>query len=58
MDSGASDHDTGDLEKLSARDRYGSKDQIQTACSSGMEITHIGHSVVQTHKRDLHLNNI
>jgi len=58
VDSGASDHVTGDLEKLSARDRYGGKDQIQTASGSGMEITHVGHSVVQTHKRDLHLNNI
>jgi hypothetical protein len=40
VDSGASDHVTGDLEKLSTRDRYGGKDQIKTANDSCMEITH------------------
>jgi len=58
VDSRASDHVTGDPEKLSTRDRYGGKDQIQTANGSGMEITHVGHSIVQTRNRDLHLNTI
>jgi histone deacetylase 1/2 len=58
VDSGASDHVTGDLEKLSTRDRYGGKDQIKTANGSGMKITHAGHSIVQTHNRDLHFNII
>jgi len=58
VDSGASDHVTGDPEKLSTHDSYGGKDQIQTANGSSMEITHVGHSIVQTRNRDLHLNNI
>ena len=58
VDSGASDHVTGDPEKLSTHDSYGGKDQIQTANGSGMEITHVGHSIVQTRNRDLYLNNI
>jgi hypothetical protein len=58
VDSGASGHVTGDLEKLSTLDHYGGKDHIKTTNGSGMEITHVDHSIVQTHNRDLHLNNI
>jgi hypothetical protein len=57
-DSGATDHITGELEKLHVRDRYNGNDQIHTASGSGMDIHHIGHSVIHTPSHDLHLNNI
>ena len=57
-DSGATDHVTSDLEKLSIREKYKGNDQINTASGSGMEISHIGHAIVPTHTRNLHLNNI
>lgn len=57
-DSGASDHVTGDLEKLTVRDRYKGQDQVHTASWAGMSISHIGHSIVKTPSRDLHLKNI
>ena len=56
--SGATDHVTSDLEKLSIREKYKGNDQINTASGSGMEISHIGHAIVPTHTRNLHLNNI
>ena len=37
-DSGATDHITGELEKLSIRDKYNGGDQIHTASGTGMEI--------------------
>ena len=57
-DSGSTDHVTGDLEKLSVRDKYKGQDQVHTASGSGMEISHIGHSVVNTPSCDLYLNNV
>ncbi|WVZ92939.1 LOW QUALITY PROTEIN: hypothetical protein U9M48_038969 [Paspalum notatum var. saurae] len=48
----------GELDKLTIRDRYKGHDQIHTASGAGMNISHIGHSVVKTPSRDLHLNNI
>jgi hypothetical protein len=58
MDSGATDNITSDLEKLVVRDKYHGGDQIHTASGAGMEIKHIGHSLVHTPTRNLHLNNI
>jgi hypothetical protein len=56
-DSGATDHITGEQEKLHVRDRYHGND-IHTVSGSGMDIHHIGHSVIHTPNHDLHLNNI
>uniref|UniRef100_A0A8R7Q7D9 Integrase catalytic domain-containing protein n=1 Tax=Triticum urartu TaxID=4572 RepID=A0A8R7Q7D9_TRIUA len=58
LDSGATDHITGDLEKLNVRDRYNGNEQIHTASGSGMDIKHIGRSAIHTLDRDLYLNNI
>jgi histone deacetylase 1/2 len=58
MDSGATDNITSDLEKLAVRDKYHGGDQIHTTSGAGMEIKHIGHSLVHTPTRNLHLNNI
>ncbi|WVZ90565.1 hypothetical protein U9M48_036856 [Paspalum notatum var. saurae] len=57
-DTGATDHITSELEKLSTRDKYAGNDQIHTANGAGMEIKHIGHSIVPTSTRALHLKNI
>ena len=40
------------------RDRYTGTDQIHTASGQGMDIAHIGHSVLSTPSGSLHLNNI
>jgi hypothetical protein len=57
-DSGATDHVTGEHEKLVIRDKYNDTDQIYTASGSGMYIKHIGHSIIRTPDHDLSLNNI
>jgi hypothetical protein len=57
-DSGATDHVTGELEKLVVRDKYNGTNQIYTDSGSGMHIKHIGHSIIRTPGRDLSLNNI
>jgi histone deacetylase 1/2 len=48
MDSGATDHITNELEKLSFRDKYHDNDQIHAANGQGMEISHVGHSTLQS----------
>jgi hypothetical protein len=57
-DSGASDHVTSNLEKLSVHDRYKGQDQVHTASGAGMSISRVGHSIVKTPSRDLHLKNV
>jgi hypothetical protein len=57
-DSGATDHITSELEKLSIRDKYNGEDQIHTDSDKGMKINHIGDSSVSTSSRNLHLKNI
>jgi hypothetical protein len=56
--TGTTNHVTGELEKLLVRDRYKGGDQIQTANSTGMEISHIGHSDIKTPVQNLYLKNI
>jgi hypothetical protein len=57
-DSGATDHITGDLGRLTMLDRYASADQVHAANRIGMGITHIGKTVIPNLCRDLVLNNI
>jgi hypothetical protein len=57
-DSGASDHITSELDKLTVRDRYHGHDQVRTANGAGMHINSIGHSTLYTHNSNLHLCNI
>jgi hypothetical protein len=57
-DSRATDHVTGDLEKLAIRDKYTGNDQIHTTSGSGMKISNIGHNTIHTPCRQLQLNNI
>jgi hypothetical protein len=47
-DTGATDHITGELEKLDVRNKYNGTDQVHIANGSGMNISHIGHSIIPT----------
>jgi hypothetical protein len=57
-DTGATDHTTSDLNKLTMREKYHGNDQIHTTPSSGMEIKYVGHATVPTQLCSLHLNNV
>jgi histone deacetylase 1/2 len=57
-DTGATDHITGELEKLVVRDKYNGTEQIHTANGAGMQIIHVGHSTIHTLSRSLNLKNI
>jgi hypothetical protein len=53
MDTGATDHITSELDKLTIREKYGGGDLVHTASGSGMLIFHIGQSTI--HFRDCNL---
>jgi hypothetical protein len=57
-DSGATDHVTGDFDKLAMGDTYNGNDQMYTASGTCMRIMHIGHSIIRTSHHDLSLSNI
>jgi hypothetical protein len=57
-DTGATDHITSKLDKLSTKEKYLGQDKIQTTSGSGMRINYIGNSTLQTPTRNLHLNKI
>jgi hypothetical protein len=57
-DSGAMDHITDDLDKLTMHDTYLGNDQIHVANESGMNITRIGNTIIPTSSRNLVLNNV
>jgi hypothetical protein len=46
--TGATDHITGELEKLSLHEKYNGTDQVHNANGSGMNIGHNGHSTIHT----------
>jgi len=56
MDTGATDHVTGELEKLAVHDKYHGSEQVHAANGTGMEIANVGHSFL--HSPNLHLRNI
>jgi hypothetical protein len=59
MDSGATDHITNELEKLSFCDKYHGNDQIHAANGQGMEISHVGHITLQSPSNSqIHLRNV
>ena len=57
-DSGATNHITGELSKLSTHDKYSGRDRVHTANGNGMQITHIGHSTLRIPHNSLHLKNV
>jgi hypothetical protein len=58
IDSGATDHITGELDKLTMHNAYNGTDQIHAANGTGMEISHIGTSIIPTPPRNFVLNNV
>uniref|UniRef100_A0A8R7VE00 Retrovirus-related Pol polyprotein from transposon TNT 1-94 n=1 Tax=Triticum urartu TaxID=4572 RepID=A0A8R7VE00_TRIUA len=58
VDSGATNHITNELEKVTMKEKYRSKDQIHTASGEGMSISHFGHSIFRTPHRNIHLRKI
>lgn len=58
MDTGATDHVTGELEKLTVHDKYHGDEQVHMASGTGMKINHVGHSTLHSLVNKLHLNNI
>lgn len=58
MDSGATDHITGELEKLTIRDKYHGGDRVHAANGTSMEISHVGHSTLHSPLSKIHLRNI
>jgi histone deacetylase 1/2 len=58
MDTGATDHITGELDKLTVRDKYTGNDNVHAANGAGMEIDHVGHSILRSQSSQIHLNNI
>lgn len=57
LDTRATDHITGQLEKLSVKDKYNGNDKVHTASGSGMDINYVGSAIVHSPVRDLHLKN-
>jgi histone deacetylase 1/2 len=57
-DTGATDHITGELEKLAVREKYNGPDQIHTANGACMNIRHIGQSTIHTPDKILDPRNI
>jgi phage tail tube protein FII len=47
-DTGASDHITSELDKLTMKEKYHGSDQVHVANGSGMKIDQIGQSFVRT----------
>jgi hypothetical protein len=58
LDSSATDHITGELEQLTMHQQYNGNEQIRAANGAGMDIVHVGQSVIPTPTRHLHLNQV
>jgi hypothetical protein len=58
IDSGATDHITGKLDRLTMHETYTGTNQIHTTNGAGMGITRIGTSFIPTSGRNLVLNNV
>jgi hypothetical protein len=57
LDSGVTDHITGELEALTMHEKYFGNDQIRVATGAGMDIIHVGNTVLPSMSCPLHLNN-
>jgi histone deacetylase 1/2 len=58
LDTGATDHITGELEKLSVKEKYNGNDQVHTANGTGMDINCVGHTTIRSSNRNFLLRNI
>jgi hypothetical protein len=57
-DTGATHHITGELNNLSVRDAYNGRDKVNAANGQGMDICHIGHSIIHNPLKSFKLRNI
>ena len=57
-DTGATDHLTNELDKLTVRENYNGKDQVHAANGSGMHIHHVGQSTIPTSSKSLKLRDV
>jgi hypothetical protein len=57
-DTGAADHITSELDKLTVREKYTGPDQIHATNGGGMHIAHIGQPTLITPHRNLSLNHV
>jgi hypothetical protein len=57
-DTCATDHISGELDKLAIRDCYNGNEQVHTTSGLGMKIQHIGHASLHTLNRPIHLKSI
>jgi histone deacetylase 1/2 len=55
IDTGATDHITRELSKLSIHEHYKGRDQVHNASGQGMAITHLGHLILPTPHCPIHL---
>ena len=58
VDTGATDHVTGELDMLTVRDKYTGNEQVHAVNGAGMEISHIGHATVPIPSGNLVLKNV
>jgi hypothetical protein len=58
MDTGATNHITSELDKLTTREKYGGGDLVHTTSGLGMPIFHIGQSTIHSRDRNLILKDI
>jgi hypothetical protein len=57
-DTGATDHISSELDKVTTPEKYGSGDQVHTASGSSMPICHIGQSTIHSRDRNFILKDI
>ena len=59
MDTGATNHITGELEKVTMQEKYRGHDEVYTVANgAGMKISHIGQSIIETPHKNLVLKDI
>lgn len=59
MDTGATNHLTSEMSKLSTQEPYRGHDRVHTANGAGMRISHVGQASLLAHNfRPLHLSNV
>jgi hypothetical protein len=58
IDTGATDHITSDLDRLTMREPYHGNDMVQVSNGAGLNIMHIGSCSINTDTRPLALHNL
>lgn len=58
LDSGATNHITYDLNNLSSHSAYTGTDQVKIGDGRGLPLSHLGHTVLPSTSKPLHLANV